>query len=122
MVPTNALATVRIACTGVFAAVLATAGAEAAELSREQIEHSQNVENCDVHGPGYVRVEGTEACARIGSRLRVPMELSRPPRLSGAPTPFESEPGFDVPMGDGPSRAHLRLESPAGPSMRAISR
>ena len=106
----------RVACSGALAAALASASASAAELSREKLEKSTDIQNCAVHGPGYVKVEGSDACARIGSRLRVEMNINRAPRfVGGFPQPFESGLGFDEPPGgDGPARAHLRLDQPSG--------
>ena len=105
----------RAACSGALAAALASVGASAAELSREKLEKSTDVQNCAVHGPGYVRVEGSDACARIGSRLRVEMNINRAPRfVGGFPQPFDSLGLDEPPGGDGPARAHLRLDQPAG--------
>ena len=97
-------------------------GAGAAELSLEKLEQSTDVQGCAQHGPGYVRVEGTDACARIRSRMRVEMNVTRaPPFLGGAPL-FEAPAPFDPMPGDGPSRAYLRLEQPGRPAERQISR
>lgn len=86
-------------------------GAAAAELSREKLSRSTDVEYCAQHGPGYVRVEGTDACARIGERMRVEMNVPRPPPfLGGFPPPFE----MDISQ-DGPARARLRLDAPPPP-------
>ena len=61
----------------------AASGAAAAELSREKLSRSTDVQHCAAYGPGFVRVEGTEACARIGERMRVEMNVHRPPPFLG---------------------------------------
>ena len=99
--------------------------AQAAELSREKLGKSTDVQNCAVHGPGYVRVEGTDACARIGSRLRVDMNAIKAPRfIGGFPQSFDPGADFEPGLtGDGPARAYLRLDRPAGPPPeRSINR
>lgn len=84
--------------------------AAAAEISRERLTNSTDVAHCAEHGPGWVRVDGTDACARIGERMRVEMNVPRPPPfVGGFPPPFEMD--F---TNDGPARARLRLDG--GPS------
>jgi hypothetical protein len=106
--------------TGALALLLAglVQTAAATELSRKKLSNSTNVEHCSVYGPGYVRVEGSEACARIGGRMRVERQVNRPPAYTGFPSPFEAEPGPD-----GPARARLRLDAlPARDPHRTLSR
>lgn len=103
----------------VGAGLLLSSVAGAAELSREKLSQSTDVAHCAAIGPGYVRVEGTDACARIGERMRVEMNVHRPPPfLGGFAQPFDLDPAPD-----GPARARLRLETaPARDPGRPISR
>jgi hypothetical protein len=103
----DAFAATRVLALGVCAG-LCSGAVSAAELSREKLSSSSDVAHCAVYGPGYVRVDGSYACARIGERMRVEMRVNRAPPFLGGFTPTDD---FAV---DGPSdsawRAHLRLD------------
>ena len=98
---------------GLLSSVAVIGVAGAAEISRERLSRSTDVAHCAEHGPGWVRVDGTEACARIGERMRVDMHVPRPPPfLGGFPPPFEMD--FSD---DGPARARLRLDGAPPPTL-----
>lgn len=61
--------------------------------------------SCDAFGPGFVRVQGTNTCVRIGGRVRV--EGSITSGFSGAWSP---QPALRRRNGTVP--AHMRLNGP----------
>lgn len=56
---------------------------------------------CASLGAGFVPVQGSRACVRIGGHVRVEATDDMPVRTIAGPTPARS---------DGPMRAHLRLD------------
>lgn len=67
------------------AAVLALAGVAVAGDGLPQAKAKPNVDRCAaMYGPGFVTVEGTEACIKIGGHVRVESGFSSHSR-GGAP-------------------------------------
>jgi hypothetical protein len=111
------LSLIEAAATSALALGMWAGFASAAELSREKIMTSSDVAHCGVYGPGYVRVEGTYACARIGERMRVEMQVNRAPPFLGGFAPLN-----DLGPADGATRAHLRLDNAPLPADRSVTR
>lgn len=66
---------------------------------------------CAIYGSGYVAIQGTGSCVRIGGRVRVEGGAAFGGRSNNAGGAL----GFAGDgMRDGPSRAHMRLEGPLG--------
>lgn len=85
-------------------------GASGGALPRQQSAPN----HCARYGQGYVAVEGTDACVRIGGRLRIDVGRSSRSDAGGLRT-FQF--GEALPQGfsgegEGLNRAHIRVEGP----------
>jgi Porin subfamily len=60
----------------VFLAAGAFGGPCQAQTADSKIERAQN--QCAAFGPGFVAVEGTQTCVRVGGHVRVEMGVERP--------------------------------------------
>ena len=83
---------------GTSAALLAVAGAQAADLPSRKAAPVEYVRVCDAYGTGFYWIPGTDTCLKIGGRVRmdtwftpaksaVQMRSSGGPAFAGAPTP-----------------------------------
>jgi hypothetical protein len=52
------------------AAILVSAGVQAAERTAKNPAPVESVRNCPTHGAGFFSVPGSETCARIGGQAR----------------------------------------------------
>lgn len=90
---------------GAFIGFAALAGGASAQTRAQSNE-------CAIYGSGYVAIQGTGSCVRIGGRVRVEGGAvfggSRS-NIGGGALGFAGEK-----MRDGPSRARMRLEGPLG--------
>ncbi len=76
---------------------------------------------CAIYGAGFVAVQGTGTCVRIGGRVRIEVGGNRVTGNAYAPGGFPAAaPPFGAPSqaGDGLNRAHLRVEGPLSRSGR----
>ncbi len=64
---------------------------------------------CAVYGSGFVALNGTDTCVRIGGRVRVDGVVVPPQDVFGSSGSFNFAPGPQNGL-DGPDRAHLRLQ------------
>lgn len=91
-----------------------TAPVPAAAQSRASTPSASNASSsneCAIYGSGFVAIQGTGSCVRIGGRLRVEGGTT----FGGSNSGRSSAVGFaGGTPGDGPARAHLRLEGPLG--------
>ena len=62
---------------------------------------------CAGLGKGYVPVQGTRACVKIGGHVRVDAAADLPLRTASG----DGQANYGQPV-DGPMRAHLRLDGP----------
>ncbi|MFZ4532765.1 MAG: porin, partial [Alsobacter sp.] len=68
-------------CTHVWltgAAILVSAGAQAADLPSRKAAPVEYVRVCSTHGTGFFYIPGTETCIRIGGRARYEFQYSQP--------------------------------------------
>jgi len=83
---------------GSAAALLAAAGAQAADLPSRKSAPVEYVRVCDAYGAGFYWIPGTDTCLKIGGRVRVDtwytpsknsvaLRSAGGPAFSGAPTP-----------------------------------
>lgn len=94
---------------GVMLAALIGATSSATAQSRASAPGASN--SCAIYGSGFVAIQGTGSCVRIGGRLRVEGSST----FGGSNFNRGSAAGFaGADAGDGPARAHLRLEGPLG--------
>ncbi|MDP2356342.1 MAG: porin [Beijerinckiaceae bacterium] len=64
---------------------------------------------CAIYGSGFVSLNGTDTCVRIGGRVRVDGVIVPSQDIFGSNGSLNLAPG--APNGvDGPDRAHLRLQ------------
>lgn len=64
---------------------------------------------CAIYGAGFVPVNGTDTCVRIGGRVRVDGAVSPSQDTHGTSGVTNFAPGAPTGL-DGPDRAHLRLQ------------
>jgi hypothetical protein len=83
---------------GTSAALLAVAGAQAADLPSRKAAPVEYVRVCDAYGAGFYWIPGTDTCLKIGGRVRidtwytpaksaVQLRSTGGPAFTGAPTP-----------------------------------
>ena len=81
---------------------------------------------CAVYGSGFVAVQGTGSCVRIGGRVRLELNAGRignayaPGGLNQNPAPVTSQSPFGAAQapGDGLNRVHMRLGGPMAGARR----
>lgn len=75
---------------------------------------------CAIYGAGFVAVQGTGTCVRIGGRVRLEVGGNRVTGNAYAPGGFPAASPFGSASqaGDGLNRAHLRVEGPLSRSRR----
>jgi hypothetical protein len=89
---------------GSTAALLAAAGAQAADLPSRKAAPVEYVRVCDAYGAGFYWIPGTDTCLKVGGRVRVDtwytpaknavlLRSSGGPAYTGAPTPLSSAAG-----------------------------
>lgn len=71
---------------------------------------------CAVYGSGFVALNGTDTCVRIGGRVRVDGVVVAPQEVFGSGGSYNFAPGPQNGL-DGPDRAHLRLQGGASNTM-----
>ena len=66
--------------------------------------------DCAIYGSGFVAIQGTGSCVRIGGRVR----LEAATRFGGGRNAGGALGFAGGAQNDGPTRAHMRLEGPLG--------
>lgn len=65
--------------------------------------------SCAVYGSGFVALNGTDTCVRIGGRVRADAVIVPSQNVFGSSGSLNSAPGALNGL-DGPDRAHMRLQ------------
>src|SRR3954451_19712594 len=69
---------------GSAAALVAGAGAQAADLPARKAAPVEYVKVCDAYGAGFFYIPGTDTCIKVGGRVRADFAMSsREPTFTG---------------------------------------
>lgn len=61
---------IAIILTSLFAGIIMTSSAIAGERIALEAEPAEKLKSCDMYGPGFVYIPGTETCVKISGSIR----------------------------------------------------